>query len=61
MNNRIKQLRENSLKAINRLSTERAVLITEFYKSDKAMEVSVPVRRALAFQYIYVEKRTIYW
>jgi pyruvate formate-lyase/glycerol dehydratase family glycyl radical enzyme len=56
MNNRIKQLRENSLKAINRLSTERAVLITEFYKSDKAMEVSVPVRRALAFQYIMSKK-----
>jgi trans-4-hydroxy-L-proline dehydratase len=56
MNNRIKQLRENSLNAINRLSTERAVLITEFYKSNAAMEVSVPVRRALSFKYLMSRK-----
>lgn len=57
MNNRIKQLRENSLKATNKLSTERAVLITEFYKIKVAQEVSVPVRRALSFQYIMANKK----
>lgn len=56
INNRIKQLKEQSVKAINRLSTERAILITEFYKSDKAQEVSVAVRRALSFQHLMANK-----
>ena len=54
---RIKQLRTKSLNAINRLSTERAVLLTEFYKSGKVLEVSVPVARALAFNYIMTNKK----
>jgi formate C-acetyltransferase len=58
MNERIKKLREQSLKAINRISCERALLITEFYKSNIAQEVSVPVRRALSFKYI-LEHKTI--
>jgi len=57
MTDRIIRLREKSLNAINRLSTERAVLITEFYKSGKAHEVSIPVARALAFQYIMANKK----
>ncbi|MCF6242194.1 MAG: formate C-acetyltransferase/glycerol dehydratase family glycyl radical enzyme, partial [Bacteroidales bacterium] len=56
MNERIKKLRENSLKAINKLSPERALLITEFYKSNVAYEVSTPVRRALSFEYIMKNK-----
>ena len=52
MNPRIKKLREESLNAIPRISAERALLMTEFYKSDLAQQVSVPVKRALAFKHI---------
>ncbi len=57
MNERIKKLRERSLKAINKLSPERALLVTEFYKSDVAYEVSTPVRRAMSFEYIMKNKK----
>jgi len=56
MNTRIKKLREQSLNAINRISHERALLITEFYESDIARQVSVPMQRALAFEYILEHK-----
>jgi len=56
MNNRIKQLREQSLNAINSISHERALLMTEFYKSDEAQMVSTPVKRALSFKYIFANK-----
>lgn len=56
MNDRIKRLRNKSLEAVNCLSAERARLITRFYKSDKAEQVSVPVKRALAFEYILANK-----
>ena len=52
MNERIRSLREESLKAINKISAERAVLLTRFYKSKKAQKVSLPVKRAMAFKYI---------
>ncbi len=57
MNPRITKLREQSLKAVNRISTERALLVTEFYKSDRAQEVSIPVKRALTFKYILEKKK----
>jgi len=56
MNNRIKKLREQSLNAVNRISAERALLVTEFYKSSQLLEFSVPVRRALAFEHILKNK-----
>jgi len=56
MTERIEKLREQSLNAVNRISAERALLVTEFYKSDRAQEVSIPVRRALAFDYIMRNK-----
>ena len=56
MNNRIKKLREQSQNAEPQISAERALLITEFYKSDLCQEVSVPVRRALAFRHILSNK-----
>lgn len=56
MTERIKKLREQSLNAINRISPERALLITEFYKSDIVREVSVPVQRALSFKYLLENK-----
>ena len=56
MNERIKKLREQSLCATNRLSVERAKLVTEFYQSDLAQQVSVPMQRALCFRYILANK-----
>lgn len=56
MNDRIKKLREQSLNAVNTLSAERALLVTEFYKSEEAREISTPVRRALCFKYILENK-----
>jgi formate C-acetyltransferase len=56
MTERINKLREQSLNAINRISAERALLITEFYKSSAAQEASVPVQRALSFKYIMENK-----
>ncbi|MFW5705765.1 MAG: pyruvate formate lyase family protein, partial [Bacteroidota bacterium] len=38
------------------MTAERALLVTEFYKSDRAQQVSVPVRRAQAFEYILKNK-----
>ncbi|NOX84507.1 MAG: glycyl radical protein [Chlorobi bacterium] len=57
MNKRIKKLRDQSQNAIPRISAERALLVTEFYKSDLAQQVSVPVRRALAFKHILENKK----
>jgi trans-4-hydroxy-L-proline dehydratase len=54
---RVKNLREQSLNAVERISAERAVLITRFYKSDEAREISAPVRRAKAFEYLLKNKK----
>ena len=56
MNERIKKLREQSINAVNKISAERALLVTEFYKSDSAREISAPVKRALCFKYILENK-----
>lgn len=56
MNERIKKLREQSLKAKPVLTPERAKLITKFYKSDVAQKVSPPVQRALAFKHLLQKK-----
>lgn len=56
MNERIQRLRQQSLDAENRVSPERARLVTEFYESRKVNEVSVPVQRALTFKYILENK-----
>ncbi|MGM0497810.1 MAG: pyruvate formate lyase family protein, partial [Bacteroidota bacterium] len=57
MNERIKKLRDQSLNAVNRISAERALLVTEFYKSGKAKEASAPIQRASAFEYILANKQ----
>jgi pyruvate-formate lyase len=56
MNSRIEKLREASLRAVNRLSAERGLLVTQFYKEVSAAEDSVPVLRARAFEYILRHK-----
>ena len=58
MNERIERLREHSINAKPRVSLERAVLLTEFYKSEEPYRVSIPVARALAFKYL-MERKTI--
>ncbi len=58
MTERIRKLKENSLNAKESVSSERAVLLTEFYQSDEAQKVSTPVKRALAFKYI-MEKKAV--
>ncbi len=57
MNKRIKQLRDQSINATNRISPERALLMTEFYQSDEAQMVSTPVKRALSFMYVFANKK----
>ncbi len=56
MTPRIKKLREQSLNAINKISAERGLLITEFYKNHLAFGDSIPVQRAKAFRYIMENK-----
>ncbi|HUS87708.1 MAG TPA: trans-4-hydroxy-L-proline dehydratase [Bacteroidales bacterium] len=53
---RVIKLREQSLNAVEKISAERAVLVTEFYKSMDSRELSAPVRRARAFEYILRNK-----
>ncbi len=56
MNERIYKLREQSLNTKPYISPERAILMTNFYKSDRAQEVSVPIKRALVFKYLLENK-----
>ena len=57
MNERVIKLREQSLNALETISYERAVLMTQFYKSDEARELSAPVKRAKAFEYLLKNKK----
>jgi formate C-acetyltransferase len=57
MTERVARLRQESLDAVPSISTERAVLITEFYRQADGL-LSAPVRRALAFHYL-MEHKTI--
>ena len=56
MNARVSRLRERSIQAKPVLSHERALLLTDFYRSGEAEKVSVPVGRALAFRYLLQNK-----
>lgn len=56
MTERIRKLREESLKAVNRLSAERGLLVTQFYQGLSATQYSIPVQRAKAFEYILSHK-----
>ncbi len=57
LNERIKQLRDQSINAQPSLSIERAKLLTEYYQSGAADKVSIPVARAQAFKYILEHKK----
>jgi len=58
MNERVARLRRQSLEAAPSISSERAELLTEFYRQTEGQMMSAPVRRALAFQYL-MEHKTI--
>ncbi len=57
LSERVKTLREQSLGAIEKLSAERALLMTHFYKSAEADTLSAPVKRARAFEYLLKNKQ----
>ncbi len=57
MNERINKLRKQSTGIRPSISAERALLVTEFYKSDIAQKVSIPVKRAMTFKYILENKK----
>ena len=52
---RVARLRQQSLEAVPSISTERAELMTAYYR-DNVTPVSTPVQRALAFQYVLAHK-----
>jgi formate C-acetyltransferase len=56
VNDRIRQLREQSLSTVPFVSIERAFLLTEFYESGVPDTISIPVARALVFKYILKNK-----
>ncbi len=57
MSERVVRLRQASLEAVPTISTERAELITEFYRQNVGPGMmSAPMRRALAFQYLLEHK-----
>jgi pyruvate formate-lyase/glycerol dehydratase family glycyl radical enzyme len=55
MSERVSRLRQESLDAVPRISTERAELMTEFYREDRG-QWSEPVRRARAFGHLMARK-----
>jgi formate C-acetyltransferase len=57
LSDRVKKLREQSLNAAEKLSPERAVLMTQFYKSDEARGLSAPLLRAKALEYLLKNKK----
>ena len=59
MNERVRKLREQSIKTKPYITAERAVLVTRFYESDVASQLPEPVRRALAFEHV-LENKKIY-
>lgn len=58
MNERVARLRKQSVERGPYISTERAELVTEFYKTDVAARNSVVVTRALCFKHL-MEKKSV--
>ncbi len=56
MTPRIEFLRTQTLDAVNRISAERALLMTEFYRDHLAFGDSVPVQRAKSLDYVLSHK-----
>lgn len=56
LSDRVNRLRQQSLDAIESLSSERAELLTDFYQQKQGI-MSVPVQRAMSFAYLLAHKR----
>lgn len=56
MTPRIEKLRSQSLNAVNTLNSERARLITRFYKETFNMHMPLSIKRARAFKYLLIHK-----
>ncbi|MGB5933406.1 MAG: pyruvate formate lyase family protein, partial [Anaerolineae bacterium] len=56
---RIGRLWKQSVNTVPFIDPERAVLITDFYRSESANGLSAPVIRALAFKY-FLEHKALY-
>ncbi|MGD9308305.1 MAG: glycyl radical protein [Desulfosarcina sp.] len=56
MNDRITRLRTRSIEAAPRLSDERALLLTDFFKGGAARTAPVPVQRAMAVAHVMQNK-----
>jgi len=52
LNKRVENLRETTVNGEVRISSERARLITEFFRKSEAENVSPTVKRALSFKYL---------
>ncbi len=59
MSERVRRLRQRSREAVPSISSERAELLTAFYRQTEGRLMSAPVRRARAFQYL-MEQKAIY-
>ncbi len=57
MNKRIMRLRQTSLDTVESISSERAMLLTDFYRSVEAESAAIPVKRALAFRHLMLNKK----
>ncbi len=57
ISDRVNRLREQSLNAIEKISAERALLMTQFYRENSASGFSSPVMRAKAFEYLLRNKK----
>ena len=53
---RVQLLRKQSLEAVNTLSHERAVLVTQFYRDPKNQTLPTPTKRASCFAHILANK-----
>ncbi len=56
MNERIKNLRDQSTSTSPSISAERAILVTQYYKNFSDQDNSIPIQRAKAFKYILENK-----
>jgi len=57
MNERVRKLRAQSINTKPYITPERAILVTEFFRSDAASQSSTPVQRALAFKHLLEKKK----
>jgi len=57
---RIRKLRQQSLQAVNKISVERAFLVTEYYKQLNNKNLSAVIQRANCFKYIFENKKLCY-